>query len=159
MSLLLDHAFAALLLLLSFSTLLLSPPAQRCSIICLVPLPERRSVDLDHRTLGQSVRAHEFVVGGVVNHADDTGFPRDALAAPGEVARVETQGAEFPVAAAGAHEMDALSTNTCVGRLAAFLECSATMELAMDWTETFGLCIPLLAIVCSLGTGCGALVT
>jgi len=34
--------------------------------------------------------------------------------------------------------MDALSTDTCVCRLAALLECSVTMELAMDRIETFG---------------------
>ena len=95
----------------------------------------------------------------MVDHANDAGFPRDGLTAPGEVAGVETQGAEFPVTATSADEVDAFSTNTCVCGLAALLECSTTMELAMDCTETFGLCIPLLAIVCSLRTGCGALVT
>lgn len=88
MSLLLGNAFA-FLLLLSLSTFLLSPPPQRRSVVCLVPLPEWRSVDLNHRTLGQSVCAHKFVVGRMEDDADDAGFPRDALAAPGEVARVE----------------------------------------------------------------------
>lgn len=53
--------------------------------------------------------------------------------------------------------MDTLSANTGIGRLAALLESPRAM---LDMTrEAIGLCIPLLAVVCALRTGGGALVT
>ena len=52
--------------------------------------------------------------------------------------------------------MDTLSANTSIGRLAALLESSKAM---LDMTlDAIGLCIPLLAVVCPLRTGSGALV-
>ena len=53
---------------------------------------------------------------------DDTDFSRDTLAAPGEIAGVEAQGAVFGIAAARADEMDALVADAGVGWLAALLE-------------------------------------
>ena len=53
--------------------------------------------------------------------------------------------------------MDTLSTNTGIGWLATLLESPTAMS---DMTlEAIGLCIPLLAVVCALRTGRGALVT
>lgn len=53
--------------------------------------------------------------------------------------------------------MDTLSTNTGIGRLATLLESPKAMS---DMTvEAIGLCIPLLAVVCSLRAGGGAFVT
>jgi hypothetical protein len=52
--------------------------------------------------------------------------------------------------------MDTLSANTGIGRLATLLESPRAM---LDMTvEAIGLCIPLLAVVCALRTGRGALV-
>ncbi len=52
--------------------------------------------------------------------------------------------------------MNTLSTNTSIGRLAALLESPEAMS---DMTrDAIGLCIPLLAVVCPLRTGSGALV-
>jgi hypothetical protein len=85
-------------------------------------LTEGIGINLDHGGLGEGVRADEFVVGGVEGDGNDTDFAGDALTAPGEVAGVEAQGAEFAVAAAGADEMDTLGADTGVGRLATFLE-------------------------------------
>lgn len=52
--------------------------------------------------------------------------------------------------------MDTLGANTSIGRLAALLESPRAM---LDMTrEAIGLCIPLLAVVCPLRTGSGALV-
>ena len=106
----------------------------------LIPLPEWRRVDLDDGSLGQGVGTDEFVVGGVEDDTDDTGFLGHALGTPGEVARVETEGAVFGVATAGADEMDTLGADTGVGGLAAELEGA------------------LLAVGGAFGTGVGALV-
>ncbi len=160
--LLLLHALALLDLLNLRALLLLPSPAQRLSVVCLVPLPERRGVDLHHGGLGQGVCADELVVGGVESHSDDADFAGDTLATPREVAGIETQGAELAVSAAGAHKMDALAADTGVGGLAALLERSAlVINMMVDGNggEQFGLCIPLLAIVCALSTGGTALVT
>jgi hypothetical protein len=95
--------------------------------VCLVPLPEGRSIDLDDGRSGKGVGADEFVVGGMEGDGDDTDLPRDALRAPREVAGVEAQGAEFAVAATGADKMDALCANTGIGGLATLLESSNAM--------------------------------
>lgn len=117
----------ALLLILALR-LLLPSPAQRLAVVRLPPLTERAGVDLDDGRLGQGVCADELVVGGVEGDADDTHFARDALAAPGEVAGVETQRAELAVAAARAYEMDAFRADTGVGRLTALLESPAESQ-------------------------------
>ena len=122
----------------------------------LVPLSEGSSIDLDDSGAGQGVGTDELVVGGVVDDTDDTGLLGDALGTPGEVAGLETQSTELAVAAAGADKVDTVSANTSVGRLATFLESPKAM---LDMTrEAIGLCIPLLAVVCALRTGRGALV-
>lgn len=88
----------------------------------LIPLPKRRGIDLHHGALRQGIRAHELVVRRMEGDGDDADLARDALAAPGEVARVDAQAAELAVAAAGADEVDALGADAGVGRLATFLE-------------------------------------
>lgn len=146
-----------LLLLLLLAGLGLAPAAEGLAVVGLEPLSEGRGIDLDDGGLGEGVGADKLVVGGVVDDTDDTGLLGDALGAPREVARVETQSTELAVAAAGADKMDALGANTGVGRLATLLESPAAM---LDMTlEAIGLCIPLLAVVCALRTGRGALVT
>lgn len=123
----------------------------------LEPLSEGGGVDLDDGGLGEGVGTDELVVGRVVDDTDHTGLLGDALRSPREVAGIETQSTELAVAAAGADKMDTLGANTGVGRLATLLESPAAM---LDMTlEAIGLCIPLLAIVCALGTGRRALVT
>jgi hypothetical protein len=74
---------------------------------------------------GEGVGADELVVGRVESYDDDAHFAGDALAAPGEVAAVETEGAVFGVAAAGTDEMDAFVADTGVGWLTSLLEGSA----------------------------------
>lgn len=93
----------------------------------LVPLPEGSGIDLDNGGAGQGVGADELVVGGVVDDTDDTGLLGDTLGTPGEVTGIETESAELAVAAAGADEVDTLSANTGVGRLAALLESPEVM--------------------------------
>ena len=97
--LLLLHALALLRLLLAA---LLASTAQTLSVVSLVPLSERRSIDLDDGGFGQSVRADEFVVGRMERDGDDTAFSGDPFAAPGEVSGVETQGAKLAVSTARA---------------------------------------------------------
>ena len=100
----------------------LPPPAEGLAVVGLVPLAEGRGVDLDDGGLGEGVGADELVVGGVVGHDDHAGLAGAALGAPGEVARVEAEGAVLVVAAAGADGVDALVADTGVGGLAAGLE-------------------------------------
>jgi hypothetical protein len=89
--------------------------------------------------------------------ADDTGLAGDSLAAPREVAGIETEGAELAVAAAGADEMDAFTTDTGVGGLAAFLERSGESPYVRNIgfsSDAFRVMhIPLLAVVCALCAG------
>lgn len=146
-----------LLLLLLLAGLGLSPTAERLTVVSLEPLSERSGIDLDDGGLGEGVGTDELVVGRVVDDTDHTGLLGDALRSPREVAGVETQSTELAVSAAGADKMDTLSANTGIGRLATLLESPAVM---LDMTlEAIGLCIPLLAVVCALGTGGRALVT
>jgi len=112
------------LLLLLLLTSLLSATANVGAVVCLVPLSERSSVDLNNGGAGQGVGADEFVVRWVEGDGNDTSLAADALGAPGEVARVDAQGAELAVTTTGANEMDTLGTNSRVGRLATLLECS-----------------------------------
>ena len=97
----------------------------------LIPLTERRSIDLNDSGLGKGVGTDELVVGRVESYTDDADLAGDTLAAPGEVTGVETEGAEFAVAATGADEVDTLGTDTGVGSLAALLEscCRRTSEM------------------------------
>ena len=120
------HTLALLHLLRGLGALLLLPPAaQVLAVVGLVPLTERRGVDLHDGALGEGVGTDELVVGGVEGDADDADLAGDALAAPGEVAGVEAQATELAVAAAGADEVDALGADAGVGGLAALLEGSA----------------------------------
>ena len=125
--LLLLHTLALLHLLRLCTCLLLPPTSQALTVVCLVPLPEGRGVDLHDGALGEGVGADELVVGRVEGDGNDTDFAGDALAAPGEVAGVDAQAAEFAVAATGADEVDALGTDTGVCRLATLLEGSVVL--------------------------------
>lgn len=132
---------ALALLLLNLLSLGLPPAAESGAVVGLVPLPEGSSVNLDDGRLGQGVGADKFVVRRVVGDDDDAGLAGDTLGGPGEVAGVETEGTELAVATTGADKVDTLGTDTGLSRLATLLES------------------PLLAVVCSLSTGSGALVT
>jgi hypothetical protein len=65
-SLLLLNRLALLDLLDDLALLLLATTAKRLAVVSLVPLTERRSVDLDDSGLGQGVGADKLVVGGMV---------------------------------------------------------------------------------------------
>lgn len=122
LGLLLLDALALLDLLNGLALLLLATTAEQLAVVGLVPLTEGRGIDLDDGGLGEGVGAHQLVVGRVVDDTDDTDLAGGALGGPGEVARVETQGAVLVVAAAGAHRVDALGADTGLGGLAAAFE-------------------------------------
>lgn len=149
----------ALLLLGGIGGLCLPAAAEVGTVVGLVPLTEGGGIDLDDGGLGQGVGADQLVVGRVEGDGDDADLAGNALGTPGEVAGVETQGAELAVTTTGTDEMDALVANTGVGGLAALLESSDVLVNMTVLTEAVGLCIPLLAIVCALSTGGAALVT
>lgn len=96
--------------------------------MCLIPLTEGCSVDLDNGGLGEGVGADQLVVGRVEGDVQDTDFARDAFRAPGEVAGVQTESAELAVPAADADEMDALGADTGVCGLTTFLESSVLVR-------------------------------
>ena len=60
---------------------------------------------------------------------------------PRKVPRIKAEGTELLVSTARAHSVDTLRAEPCVSGLATELE------------------LPLLAVVCALGTSCGALVS
>lgn len=101
---------------------LLAPTADALAVMGLVPLPEGVGVNLDDGAARQGVGADELIVGGVVGDGDDARLAGAALRGPGEVAGIETQGAELVVAAAGADRVDTLGADARVGTLAASLE-------------------------------------
>lgn len=119
----------------------LTSAAQWLAVVSLVPLTERCSIDLDDGGLGEGVGSDQLVVGRVESHSDHADLAGNALAAPREVAGVETQSTEFAVAATSAHQVNTLGADTGVGGLTTLLESS------------------LLAIVCALSTRGAALVT
>ena len=94
--------------------------------MCLVPLTERRGVNLDDGGFGKRVRADKFVIRRVEGYTNDTDFAGYAFRAPGEVASFEAESTVFGVAATGADKMDALGADTGVGRLAALLKSSVS---------------------------------
>ena len=113
----------ALLDLLGLS-LCLTSATKWLAVVSLVPLTERRSIDLDDGGLGEGVGSDQLVVGRVESHSDHADLAGDSLAAPGEVAGVETQSTELAVAATGANKVDALWSDTGVGWLPTLLESS-----------------------------------
>ena len=77
----------------------------------LVPLPEWGGVNLDDTVLDQCLGPHQLVVGGVVDHVQDSRLACHSLRAPGEVAVVQPECTVLPVASSHTHDMDPLRTN------------------------------------------------
>jgi hypothetical protein len=120
--LLLLNSLALLHFLSVLALSLLASAANALAVVRLVPLTEGGGIDLDDGAAGQGVGSDQLVVGRVVCDGDDTGLAGAALGAPGEVARVETQGTVLVVTAAGADSVNTLGANTGVGTLATGFE-------------------------------------
>eukprot|EP00959_Pyramimonas_sp_CCMP1952_P089721 1877348-Pyramimonas_sp.AAC.1 len=73
------------------------------AVVLEVPLSKGGGVDLDDGALHQGLSTHQLVVGGVVGNIQNTALAGRRLRGPGDVARVETQSAELPVAATAAN--------------------------------------------------------
>lgn len=148
------------------TSLLLASATQRLAVVRLVPLSERRSVDLHHGRLGQRVGPDQLVVRRVVHHPDHAGLARNPLGSPREVARVQTQRAVLGVTTPGPHKVDALGADTRVGRLTTLLEGSAGKipltlcpnPLPMAFSSICSV-VPLLAVLGALRSASRALVT
>ena len=99
--------------------------------MCLVPLTERRGVDLDNSGFSERVGPNEFIVRRVEGHANDADFPRYTFGAPREIAGFKAESAVFGVTTTGADKMDTFGAYAGIGWLAAFLESS--VSLSSDW--------------------------
>ena len=104
-------------------------------VVLQVVLTEGSGVDADDAVLDESLRAHQLVVRGVVDHIENTSLAGDGLGAPREVAVVNAESAVLQVAAAGTHESDLLSAKLGVGRGSAHFELSL---LLVDGHATTG---------------------
>lgn len=129
--------------------------------MCLVPLTERSSVDLDNRTFDKGVCTHKLVVRCIVHldhvqpisgtfkltkrektyNTNDTGLASSVLRCPRKVTTLQTERTEFGVSTTDTHRVHPLRAELSVRRLATELKLS------------------LLTVVGALGTSCGALVT
>jgi len=90
--------------------------------VCLIPLSERSSIDLNNGGFGEGVGSDELVVRRMESDDDDTDLAGDTLRGPREVAGFETESTELAVATTGADEMDSLGSDTGVGFLSAGFE-------------------------------------
>lgn len=150
--LLLGNAVALLLLGGIGSGLLLASSAKGLTVVCLIPLSERGSVDLDNGRFGEGVGTDKFVVGRVVGHGNHTDFAGETLRAPGEVAGLEAEGTKFLVTTADADGVDALGANTGVGWLTALLESSGCPPPSVSYSSIL-LCLPFVFLVQSVPRG------
>ena len=68
---------------------------------------------------------------------NDTSLSADTFWSPAEIARIKSQSSEFSVSSSGSNKMDALVSNTSVGRLTTFLECSAVLVRTLQVYEGY----------------------
>merc|ERR1719167_1053032 len=86
-------------------------PAERCGVMRLVPLTERRRVNGNDGVLDERLGSHQLVVTGVVDGIDDTRFTGDRLRTPRKVARVQSEGSSFDVSSSNSDQMDAVGAD------------------------------------------------
>lgn len=56
--------------------------SKRTGIMGLIPLSERKAVNKDDAVLDQSLGSDQLIVGGIVDHINDPGFPCAAWVHP-----------------------------------------------------------------------------
>ena len=79
---LLLYALALLLRLSIGSSLLLTSSAEVGSVVCLIPLSERSSIDVDDGGFGEGVGSDEFVVGRMESDDNYTDLAGNTLRGP-----------------------------------------------------------------------------
>merc|ERR1719232_2430032 len=109
----LGHLLPLVVLLLGLLGALLA--AERRGIVGLVPLTERKSVDLHDGILHERLGAYQLVVASIVQDVDDTRLPCLGLRAPREVSSVKAECPELLVSTPGADGSDTLGSDLCVG--------------------------------------------
>lgn len=77
------------------------------TIVLLIPLLERGSINLHNSILYQSLSTHKFVVGGVINDIQHTGLTGNSLRTPRKVTVVKTESTELGVSSADANRANA----------------------------------------------------
>jgi hypothetical protein len=148
------------------TSLQLASATEVLAIMCLIPLSERSSVDLDNGRSGEGVGSDEFVVGRMESDDDDSDLAGDALRGPGEVAGFETESTKLSVTTTGADEMDSLGSDTSIGLLSAGFESALLPCKILSWIFSgWNTCqlrhmgFLLRTVICSLGTSGRALVS
>lgn len=99
-------------LLNGLTSLLLTSSAQVLTVVCLVPLSEWSSIDLNNGGFGEGVGSDQLVVGRMESDNDHTDLAGDSLRGPWEVTGFETEGTELAVTTTGTDEMDSLGSDT-----------------------------------------------
>lgn len=94
------------------------------TVVLLVPMSEGSGIDLNDRVLGQSLRADQLLVGGVVNSVQDSSLVSGVLSGPHEVAGIEPHSAEFHVSTTTSDGVNSLVTNLRVSSWSTELELS-----------------------------------
>lgn len=87
------------------------------SVMSLIPLTERGSIDLDDGRLDKSVGADQFVVGSIIYNSYNTNFARDGFGTPGVGTSLKAHGAELGVTTAGTDSVNSLGSELGVGAL------------------------------------------
>jgi len=131
--------------------------------MCLIPLPERSSIDLNHSGLCESIGTDELVVRRMVCDDDDSNLSGDPFRSPREIARLKTKSTELSIASTSTDEMDSLGTDTGVGFLTTGFESAL---LPCEFTQFSGrnICqrhmgFLLRTVICSLCARGGAFVS
>ena len=76
------------------------------TIVVGIPLGEGSGVDLDDTVLDEGVGPDKFVIGGIVDDVEDSGFARDSFGGPVEVALLESECSELEVASSDSDSSD-----------------------------------------------------
>jgi hypothetical protein len=113
-------------LLRGISTLL---QAALDSVVSIIPSLEGMGVYENNSTLDQSLGTDQFVVGGIVGNIQDTDLSRADLGTPGEVSRIQSEGAVLEVSSSSTDAVDASLTDTGVGGGATQFELALLAEL------------------------------